>query len=42
MGGAILGDLSVKGYTRRHYHLSPANERVAETAAALCAGANSV
>jgi len=42
MGGAILGDLSATGYTRRHFHLWPANERVAETAAALCAGANSV
>ncbi|KAI4631049.1 hypothetical protein J4E83_002577 [Alternaria metachromatica] len=42
IGGAILGDLSATGYTRRHFHLWPANERVAETAAALCAGANSV
>lgn len=35
MGGAILGDLSVAGYTPRHYHLSPTNVRVAETAPEL-------
>jgi hypothetical protein len=29
MRGAILDEVSVTGYTHRHHHLSPTNERVA-------------
>jgi hypothetical protein len=35
MSSAIMDEFSATGYTRRHYHLSPVNVRVQETAPEL-------